>query len=167
MRKLVILVLLAACGGGTHGGSDGAIDAATDAAALTCTTGCPPCAPSSTCITSMATGSTCVPKCQTSTDCPDGLQCAQLDFLGGTLYSGTDAQRTVCVSPAFPAECGESHHGTCSDYFGSHCIDEQRLGTAFTWVENESCGSTITTCPNGCQPDADAGVLGSHGGHCR
>ena len=160
MGQLVFIALLAACGS-TDSGSDAAIDAA----ASTCATSCPVCDAGSVCVTGMHTGSVCLKTCETGTDCPAGLQCSILQFIGGTLLSPSSPPR-VCVSPTYPAECEQTNQGTCSDYAFVTCIDAQHLGTGFTSAANESCGSTITTCPKGCQSDVDAGIQGIHAGHC-
>lgn len=153
MRLVIFAALLAACGG------------ATESAA--CLTSCPTCSAGSICMTSGATGSTCVQTCQTSTDCPDGLQCAEVDFLGNTLFSVENRlPSAVCISASFPDECGAHGHATCSDHAFVTCLDSQHLATDFTWAQNESCGALITTCPDGCQSDADAGIQGVHAGHC-
>lgn len=141
-------------------------DASVDAAVSTCATSCPVCDAGSVCITGTHTGSVCLQTCQTGTDCPAGLQCAILQFLGGTLLSTSNPPR-VCASATFPAECAQTTHGTCSDYAFVTCVDDQHLGTGYTSDVNESCGTSVTTCPNGCQSDVDAGIQGVHAGHCR
>lgn len=95
---------------------------------------------------------TCLKKCTTTSDCPNGMKCAKLAF-------GLDV---ACVSDTVPGLCP----GTIvdpwwhCDFFPPlpRCTGPDVLATPFSEPKNMTCGSTLTLCPNGCeQVSADAG----------
>ncbi|MEO6953358.1 MAG: hypothetical protein ABI321_16275 [Polyangia bacterium] len=138
MRLLVLLVLLAACGGG-------ATPVASDASVGNCTLACPPCPGADQCLPGYNL-SGCLLGCTTSTDCAENEVCALVDqYADGR--AGIDLP--VCVGKEVTTEC-HSASFDCGGHTDKKCLDDKRLATGFVWSHNFVCGYTLTTCDNGC-----------------
>jgi hypothetical protein len=138
-------------------------DASADlAGGAMCARDCPPCAAGTVCLPGGLTEAVCLKPCHTGADCPAGLECRRIDF-AGSMPPGTPS---VCASNLLPIPCAPANNFQCNDLTGSHCLDGQRIGTAFVSGTNFTCGLAITTCANGCE-SVDGGVFGGQIGRCR
>ena len=125
---------------------------------------CPPCAANEICIgTTLLTSGvvpTCLKKCTTSKDCPQGMICAW-----DINWSLLDP---ACVSETVPAPCGAplAPPADHCDFFGAPpCHSANVLSVPFDYMKkNKICGFEQVDCPNGCvNADRDAGTIA----HCR
>jgi hypothetical protein len=121
-----------------------------------CSPSCPPCDGGTVCVPAITAVSTCLMPCQTTNDCPAGLDCRQFLFVGGFLESNLPP---VCASDQVPAPCGPNG-ATCTDIAGMTSCNSNNLATGFLSSANSSCGFILTACPNGCVT-VDGGAFGS------